>query len=399
MNRMKSLEWLSILVAALAFTACGDGNGNGNNGGGQNNDEPQGATASFETYNVGLARGFVPQAEARVQPVAEEVAQSPADAVCMQEVWLYQNDQGEWVEDQITAITDQASENFPYSYYEVTDLGESVSCTAAEATPLEECVRANCADVSNDELSDCALGNCGEEFNGLSPTCQECVVGQIGGSLDDIITTCTGEGASAFSYNGHNGLLLMSRHELQSTEITSFESTVVQRSALHAVVSVPDFGDVDVYCTHLAAGLSDVPYSGDTYSSYEEEQAAQIEELLGWISETSTTGNIVLMGDMNTGPAVGELNAEFPNNYQMFVDEGYQSPYLALQTPECTFCGTNTLIDGDANKAIDHVFLDFEMPIEVVNAERVHDEPVTIDSEEINLSDHYGVRVTVEAQE
>ncbi|WP_168210769.1 endonuclease/exonuclease/phosphatase family protein [Persicimonas caeni] len=397
MTSLKVWKGLFVVAAIAALAACGDDDGEGN--GTQNNGEPQGATATFETYNVGLARGFVPQAEARVQPVADAIAQSPADVMCLQEVWLFQDEQGEWSTGQIDALTSGASESFPYNYFEVTELGESVSCSQEEADPLETCVRANCDGVSNDELSTCALNNCGEELNGLSSPCQECVFGQIGGSIDDILNACTGDGASEFSYNGHNGLLLLSRHELRDTEITSFESTIVQRSALHAVMTVPEFGDVDVYCTHLAANLSDVPYPGDAFSGYEEEQAAQIDALLAWIDETSTTGNVVLMGDMNNGPAKGELDAEFAANYQKFVDAEYASPYIAQDSPECTFCGTNTLVGGDSNKAIDHVFLDFTMPYGLLDVARVYDETVDVGGEQLHLSDHYGVRVTVESQE
>lgn len=392
---MKAWNWMLVVVAATALAACGDDGGDGT----QNNGEPQSATATFETYNVGLARGFVPQAEARVQPVADAIAKSPADVMCLQEVWLFQDDQGAWSTGQIDTLVDEASQNFPSSYFEVTELGESVSCSQEDAEPLETCVRANCDGVPADDLSSCTLENCGDEFNGLPGPCQECVIGQIGGTLDEILAACTGDGASEFSYNGHNGLLLLSRHELRDTEITSFESSIVQRSALHAVVTVPDFGDVDLYCTHLAADLSGVEYPGDAFASFEEEQAAQIDALLAWVDQTATTGNVVVMGDMNTGPAKGELQAELASNYQKFVDAAYDSPYLSQASPECTFCGTNTLVDGDSNVGIDHVFLDFTMAYGLVDAMRVYDETTSIGGEELHLSDHFGVRVTIESQE
>lgn len=386
-----------VLVLTTGLVACGDDEGDGN--GEPNNGDPA-AQATFETYNVGLARGFVPHARDRLDAVAEAVAQSPSDVLCLQEVWLVRDEQDEWASTQIDAIAEEASEAFPNTYHEITSEGAAVSCTSDEADPLETCVRAECDGVDPDDLADCALEFCESEFLGLSPSCQECVTGQLGSPLDDIIDVCTGEGAEAFSYGGHNGLMLMSRHELQDTEFTNFESTLVQRTALRSVVEVPDFGEVDVYCTHLAADLSNVPYTGDTYASFAEENAAQVDALLEWIDQTATTGNVVLMGDMNSGPAVGDLEAELVDSYTKFEDATFASPYVEQADPECTYCGTNTLNDGDANKAIDHVFLDFEGAAEVTNVERTFDATQSIevdgDPMDLHLSDHFGVRVTVE---
>ncbi len=418
MNAKRLLQVSLIFLLSSLLVACGDDPEEGNNGNNTNNGvdagpdaadaadaadapdaEGEAFRATFETYNVGLARGFVPNAAERAEPVAAAVSESPADVACLQEVWLFRDEQDEWSTDQIDTIVDESSETFPHNYFEITEAGESVSCTAEEADPLETCVRANCDGVPDADLAECALAECGDEFDALSTECQSCVAGQIGGSLDDILNACApdGEGASEFSYNGHNGLLMLSRHEMRDTSITSFESTLVQRSALHAVVTVPDVGDVDLYCTHLAASLSDVPYPGGTYESYEEEQAAQIAELLDFVNDTSTTGNVVVMGDMNTGPAAGDNEAEFPANYNLFIDADFASPYAEQDAPDCTFCAENTLTDAEASdNLIDHIFLQLTLDAEVVNVERAYDETQEIDGEQMNLSDHYGVRVTVE---
>jgi hypothetical protein len=82
-----------VALCAIAFAVgCGDET-EGNNG--ANNGEP-GPQASFATYNAGLARGFVDYAGARTQPVADAVARLDSDVVCLQEVWLYEDEQGEW---------------------------------------------------------------------------------------------------------------------------------------------------------------------------------------------------------------------------------------------------------------------------------------------------------------
>lgn len=400
-QRNRVLQTICVLLVALTLAACSDDTP------ADSADKGDAATveaqpASFETYNVGLARGFVGHAKARVEPVAQALSQSDSDIICLQEAWLTQNDANKWVSDQIDTLIDKTKGSHPYSYYEITESESSASCSAEEAEPLKTCAYAHCDEVSTDDLAGCVLEFCGDEVTNLPDTCKTCVFGQIGSPLDDILGTCTGEGASAYTYNGHNGLLLLSRHELKNTEFTTLESTIVQRSVLHATAALPELGDIDVYCTHLAANLSDVPYPGDTFAGYKEEQAAQIDAMLSWIDETASTDNIVLMGDMNTGPAKAGLTAEFPNNFKMLANKGYQNPYLDKDAPACTYCGDNTLNNNDANQVIDQVFLGFTTPISIVSAERAYTNPVDIEDENgdtisTNLSDHYGLRVTVSA--
>ncbi|MGM0555332.1 MAG: endonuclease/exonuclease/phosphatase family protein [Myxococcota bacterium] len=394
---MTKTRLTSILVGALCAmllaVGCGDSEGEGNNG-------EDGPTASFTTYNAGLARGFVDYATARQQPVADAVAALDSDVVCMQEVWLYEDEQGNWSEGQIDAIVDTSAETYPNSYYEITEEsgGEVANCNDDDTGPIETCVADQCGDVSDDNLAGCALSNCDTEFNNLSSSCQQCIGANIGGSIDDIINACTGEvGGSAYSYNGHNGLLLLSKHEMTNTEIQVLDSEVVQRAVLHATVNVPEFGEADVYCTHLQADLSgSLPYPEDgQYASYEEEQAAQIDAINAYIEQTAQTGNVVLLGDMNNGPAVGNLDASFPDNYAKFTDAGFTNAYLDQSDPECTYCGSNTLVGGDGGSAIDHVLSRFSADVEATSSVRILDETQTITTDEgdleLHLSDHYGV--------
>jgi endonuclease/exonuclease/phosphatase family metal-dependent hydrolase len=393
---------VGVLCAMLLAAGCGDdGDNNGSNNGAEQ------ATASFTTYNVGLARGFVDYASDRTQPVADAVAQLDTDVVCMQEAWLYQDNQMEWNTGQIDAIVNASADTFPHSYLEVTEsTGEDLAtCNNDDTEPMEACVAANCGDVSNDNLATCALGNCGTEFNALSGDCQECISVNLGGSIDQIIGACTGDvGGSAYSYGGHNGLLMLSKHEMTNTEYISLDSAVVQRAVLHATVDIPDFGAADVYCTHLQADLSDsLPYpEGGDFASYEEEQAAQIDAINAYIDETAETDNVVLLGDMNTGPATGGLSASFPDNYAKFTEAGFSNAYLDQDDPQCTYCGSNSLNEGDAELAIDHVLADFATAVGVAGTERVLDETQSISTAdgdmELHLSDHYGVTTTFQLE-
>lgn len=401
-NSYRLLAMTLVALCATAFAAgCGDETG-GNNG--ANNGEP-GPQASFATYNAGLARGFVDYAGARTQPVADAVAGLDSDVVCLQEVWLYEDEQGEWSEAQIDAIVDTSAETYPHSYVEVTEDagGDVADCNDDDTGPMETCVNDKCGDVSNENLAGCALSECGDEFNALSSGCQQCIGANIGGSIDDILNACTGEvGGSAFSYNGHNGLLLLSKHELSNTEFISLESELVQRAVLHATVDIPEFGATDVYCTHLQADLEGaIPYPEDSmYASYEEEQAAQIDAVNDYIEQTAQTDNIVLMGDMNNGPAVGSLDAAFPDNYAKFGEAGFANFYLDQEDPLCTYCGSNALVGGDGERAIDHVFTSFASDVSVAGSVRILDQTQTVATEdgdqELHLSDHYGVETTLE---
>jgi endonuclease/exonuclease/phosphatase family metal-dependent hydrolase len=393
---------VGALCAVLVTAGCGDDGG----GGGSNNGAEQ-PSASFTTYNVGLARGFVDYASDRTQPVADAVAQLDSDVVCMQEAWVHQDNQGGWSTAQIDTIVDAATETYPHSYVEVTQsTSEDVAtCNDDDTGPMEACVAANCEGVSNDNLASCALNNCGTEFNNLSSDCQSCISTNLGGSIDEIIGACTGNvGGSAYSYGGHNGLLMLSKHEMTNTEFISLDSAVVQRAVLHASVDIPEFGSADVYCTHLQADLSgSLTYPTDgMFASYEEEQAAQIDAINDYIDQTAQTDNVVLMGDMNTGPAVGGLSASFPDNYAKFGAAGFSNAYADQGEPECTYCGSNTLNSGDSQIAIDHVLTNFTTEVDVAGTVRVLDETQTITTDEgdleMNLSDHYGVTTTLRLQ-
>ena len=396
-----SYRLLAITIAALCTitlaVGCGDTSGNNNDNNGE-----VGPQASFATYNAGLARGFVEYASERSQPVADAVAGLDADVVCMQEVWLYEESEGNWSEGQIDAIVNTSAEAYPHTYYEVTEDegGDVPNCNEDDTGPLQTCVTENCGEVPE---AQCALNECGTEFNSLSSGCQQCIASNIGSTTEEILNACTGDvGGSAYSYNGHNGLLMLSKHELTNTEFTSLDSAIVQRAVLHATVNIPEFGEADLYCTHLQANLEgSIPYPEDSmYSSYEEEQAAQIDAINAYIEQTAQTDNIVLMGDMNNGPAVGSLSAAFPDNYAKFGEAGFTNPYLDQEDPLCTYCGSNGLVGGDGERAIDHVLFNFMTEVEVAASTRILDETQTITTDdgdqELPLSDHYGVTTTLE---
>jgi endonuclease/exonuclease/phosphatase family metal-dependent hydrolase len=255
---------------------------------------------------------------------------------------------------------------------------------------------------------------CGEQFSAASPGCQGCIAANLNLPIEEIVATCEG-GGPALAYGGHNGLMLLSRHPLTDTDHMSMTSTVTQRSVLRADVEVPGQGPVSVYCTHLAADLSGaLPYrENEDYSSYQEEQAAQIQATLGWVGQHTNHDAIVILGDFNTGPAVGDSAAELPENFDAITDAGWEAPFASSQAPLCTFCADNRvqgggadskLEDGSTGVLIDHALVPSAILPQVTHSARAFDQlqPITVtDSEgnqeqiDLHLSDHYGVEITI----
>lgn len=352
-----------------------------------------GGEANLVTYNMGLARGFVSYADERVDAATEAMAEVDADAVCLQEIWLRQDGEYKWQTDYIDTVLAATAKQYPYSYWHRSkNEGQATSCTPEEAAGLEACALEYCGDVGAGELADCALEYCGDLFNAASTGCQSCIAANIGNPIDVIMATCVG-GSGSSAYDGHNGLLLLSKKELIETNHVQFTSALTTRSALHAKVKLPGLGESDLFCTHLASDLSSIlDYPGVDFGSYEEEQSYQIDALLSFVEEKATTDHTIVMGDMNTGPD------ELPNNYQKFTDAGYDNFYLtAFEDTLCTFCAANTLNggEGEGGETIDHIL--YQSDATPLMTGRILQATQSIETSEgpieSNLSDHYGVQL------
>jgi len=159
-----------------------------------------------------------------------------------------------------------------------------------------------------------------------------------------------------------------------------------------------------VFCTHTTPDFTgSVPYTGE-FESWEAEQAQQIEAMIAWIEDKAQDGDlVVLMGDMNSGPAVPpDIEGELAANFQKFLDDGFVAPYTTDAEATCTFCEANPLNPADTrNVLIDHVLVKGGPAGLTFDAARVLDDtPVTVTPEggaetQVSLSDHYGVQVEV----
>ncbi len=377
---MKRRGAFLILCAALVLSAC-------------ESDGEDGSKLAFGTYNAGLAYAYVPHAEQRQPLIGPAISGLDVDVLCVQEVWTPED---------VQALLTATSTAFPHSYWvDTTDTesGGEPACGAAEADALKTCAAENCGTAAS-ELASCVPTACPDEFGALSDECLRCLVANLGKPLDEMVTACAENAGSEFTYDGVNGLVLLSRWPLEDRDVLDVPSTFTRRAALYAHVTPGDGTPVDVFCTHLTPEFNDVPYPGD-FESWDAEQAMQIDRVLAWIDEKQPDGAkpTVVLGDMNTGPAVGGAGEELPDNYARFTAAGFVAPFVDSSAAQCSYCAENPLnVDGTRDVLIDHVLLR-DVPGDAI-AERVLDGPVSIETDdgtqEVRLSDHYGVVVTID---
>ncbi|GFS05452.1 hypothetical protein ElyMa_001200900 [Elysia marginata] len=188
-------------------------------------------------------------------------------------------------------------------------------------------------------------------------------------------------------FNGP-GLLLVSKHEILRAEYHDFfpdKMMIIQRGYIEA--EIKDFGTV--VCSHFSYLLDLSLEYDDTigFKDYKEQQLAEI----AIIDNKFGSRDHVIMADFNTGPRVETADSpdkvlvgEVPENYQVWLDHGYNTTYMT-DDGRCTRCIENKLLDGQ-NNAVD--FIMFKGNYIAGKEERVLDcyPP---------MSDHYGVRRTV----
>jgi endonuclease/exonuclease/phosphatase family metal-dependent hydrolase len=360
--------------------------------------EPAAARVSFATFNTALGVGLAEYPAERLDRIAEDLPELGADVVCLQEVWQLE---------QTLALVAALEAHLPYAYYTVAALqGEqqpaTAACDASEVALLAGCLQEYCAGLEGSEVELCVVANCVDEFVTVSSGCQDCIVANQTSDPETILAVCGSEGADAAQYEHQNGLLLLSRYPLTSLDHLVLDSSLGDRGVLSARIETDVVPRVEVFCTHLAATLGDVPYAG-SYGSWAGERTVQIEQLLAYVSETREAGSsIALLGDLNCGPETEQLPGSDPDNFARFTAAGFEAPYVDSRADQCTWCLQNPMTGGtDAGgqgAIIDHALF-FALPRRLVRqAERVFDDPVEIEvngqAVQTYRSDHFGVQVT-----
>jgi len=384
---------ISAALATFAFTGCDDDDPAETADAGQTPDSGTPAPSlTVATYNAGLARGFVDYADQRAALIGPAVAAIDLDIVCLQEVWEVGDRQ---------AIEAALRSEMPHTFSIPADAGEcmGMGCMEEETNNLVACVEPACGELPPDMLIGCATENCGDQVNALSADCLECVGSNVGKSLDEMLAACGPEATArtCYAYEGSFGTDIVSRYPLSDTDSLVFESTLNRRAVIYAKAAT-DLGDVHVFCTHLTANLSMVPYRG-SFASWEAEQAAQIEAMRAFIDAKAGDGQVVLMGDFNNGPQTAGAEAELLANFTA-LSAGYDTTFATADAP-CTFCGDNPLVGGvdrDHSVLLDHVLLR-GFTGKTTTSARIIDQAITLEVDGMSVdsavSDHYGVQVEI----
>ncbi len=348
------------------------------------------------TWNVGLAYAFVPLAKERQPEVIKAIEASKDDLLCLQEVWTDADLAG------IEAAAKKAG--FVDVFYEKTKedtAGLAAACTEGDTKELAPCATKNCTGVT--DLVACVQAKCGPALNAISDNCLTCLASNLSLSIDALLEKC-GKGGAKYSWNGYNGVMLLSRTAMTNKKHTFLTSSLVRRSVLTAEIPAPGgSGTIQLACTHLTAGLESVNYPG-TFGSWEKEQAAQVDAILKMM-RPAADGPSLILGDLNTSPKKGTITGEYEANYAKFIAAGYTDPYLDAPAPKCTFCGTNLLVSGGADKGGEDSILDHVLVRgwkgTTKDPKRTYDATVSVQlagkATDTNLSDHFGLNVVIKA--
>lgn len=377
-TKLSHLSAFALLATSISLgaTACGD----------DETTPVENPELRFATYNAGLAYGFVEYAEERSPLIPPAVAELPVDVLCLQEVWNASD---------VAAMKSATASKLTSAFFfeNSQDFAVGAACEADDVAPLIACVEANCGTVPE---ANCVLTECAAEFSAQTPECTTCLGANVGGSIEAIEAAC-GEGSALYAYDGAFGVGLLTNQTVTASDQLVLSSTLNRRGVLYAELET-EAGPMHVFCTHLSAALS-INYPGPA-GSWEAEQRAQIDAMLAYVAEKAGTEPAVILGDLNTGPALDGIAGELPANYAVFSDSGWEAPFVS-GTPACTFCGDNPLVGnpGDPKNTvlIDHVLFK-NRPGGSLSSSRVLDQDVTISVEGADtttkLSDHYGVSVT-----
>lgn len=406
------------LVTVVSLVGCDDG-------------APEPMDVTIDTFNVGLAGAFIPYEEERRAPLAEAIAASEADVICLQEVWN-QSDK-----DLIIAA---AAESFPHSVAFEHDLDtpiddptdqsgevppsfDSPPCAAEELQSQLEaaltCLQENCSTIPGSEdgqttSTACAQEHCVTHVSAMllgdeeALRCYGCLAPSLPTStFAELRQSCTEEVNSGLAFDGQSGVMILSRHPVRDGRAHVLPGTWNRRVIALATVELPNEAEVDVYCNHLTPMFDALtyPYTGQygmgefDDDGWAAEQLLQAEKLVTLVEAETGQGRAFILGDFNTGRASGDtLHDEAVETLEL-LENAFTPAVTEDFTPECTHCPDNAnTSDASTPVWIDHIFMTNIPADAVVATERTYDEAVVeVDdgAQLVPLSDHYGLRAVV----
>ena len=134
------------------------------------------------------------------------------------------------------------------------------------------------------------------------------------------------------------------------------------------------------------------------FRSWAAEQSGQIDAMRAWAAAKAGTEPYVLMGDMNTGPVLPNIEGEEPANFTRLAT-GLRDVQSEQGEARCSFCKENPLVPDTAPSVlIDHMLFG-NFPSASLHADRILDQAITVTvdtrKETTAYSDHYGLMISV----
>jgi len=338
------------------------------------------------TFNAALAPNFEPLVAERAPLVVDALAglAPDLDILCVQELWQASD---------ADALEQAVASELP-NVVRAQPLPGSGACSADELTTIGSCLEDSCATAQGIELTACAQAACGSEIGALSGGCLGCIVNSLGAPLE----TCLGDGSEGDDpaiFGGAYDVALFSRFPFERSRALPLVSYFVRAASLEARVTVPGLGPVEVVCTHLGSSLGAIPYAGFE-ESWEVEHAHQVGRLADGVRlKADPREPILVLGDLNMGPAVGSSVGVLEDQYEQLLDAGLSNPYAERPDALCTDCADNTFHASSpdyAGSLLDHVLVG-RFPAHHTAVARVLSAPVSFGDFAYHLSDHYGVRL------
>ena len=168
------------------------------------------------------------------------------------------------------------------------------------------------------------------------------------------------------------------------------------KGCLIATIEHPEIGNFAIANLHTTGGgFLNHPESDKANHI----RAAQISEACTLVIKQSK--NCMLIGDLNCGPEASETN------YSLALASGFIDPYMPIYGSESrpTWTPLNPLNANSPHKTsppqrIDHIFPSFQMAekIEVMAFDQLFEQTFPIASQQITVSDHYGIQLCVKAK-
>ncbi|HTK04101.1 MAG TPA: endonuclease/exonuclease/phosphatase family protein [Candidatus Eisenbacteria bacterium] len=385
-----------LLSSVFAFAlGCGDN--------GSPACETGSARLAVVTYNTGLGPGMVALSTPRAPHVAEAVASTDFDVLCLQEVWTAPDRDAI-----VTRLGFPVDQVLTADTFGRNDVPED-RCAQGDLDGIAACMNAECADAPDEDASLCALDKCQQPLVALyfaKPHCLHCVAASAGKSANDVENACLSHPVTRIQ-GGGNGIILASRWPLLDPETMPLPAGGANRVALFARVRVPGAGEVEIACTHLSAN-QDVPPPHSGYDDWGLERDAQFRMISDRLAARAGGRPQLFVGDMNFGVANGSyVRDNDRESWDQAVSLGFSSPAAEAQPPLCSSCGDNNLHgDSDHGSLIDHALLRDPSSCPALapaGASRLYDAKETIAGHdgravETDLSDHYGIRVVFTAR-